>query len=73
MPKEMSQQATAGQGAGRGGGRRLRYIFRGRGVDLTAKGCESGISKIAQNTFNMGHNKFAARFMQPQKKRSKLP
>jgi hypothetical protein len=38
-------------------------------VDLTAvtKPYKSAISEIAQDTFNTGHNKFAAQFMQSRK------
>ena len=65
----MSQQATAGQGAGpagRGlGGRKPRY-FPQAGGEAT-KGFKSAISKIAQDTFNTGQNKFAAQFTQPHK------
>ncbi len=63
---EMSQQAAAGPGPGRGvPGRSTRrrprfYTPRGR----EAKGFKLAISKIASNTFNMGQNKFAAQFMQ---------
>jgi hypothetical protein len=65
----MSQQARAGQGAGHGGGHRPRYILKGGRVELTAgtKPYKSAIAKIAQDTFNMGHNKFAAQFTQSRK------
>ena len=60
----MSQQATAGRGAGRGGRRRPRYFCpQGGGGELT-KGFKSMISKIPLDTFNMGQNKFAAQFTQ---------
>jgi hypothetical protein len=65
----MSQQAAASQGggpAGRGGGRRKpRYFPQAGGQDT--KGFKSVISKIAQDTFNTGQNKFAAQFTQLQK------
>ncbi len=61
----MSQQAGAGRGAGCSSGCRPRYILKGGGVDLTAgtKPYKSAIAEITQDTFNMGHNKFAAQFM----------
>ena len=65
----MSQQAAAGQGAGPagrgGGGRKPRYFPRA-GLEAT-KGFKSGISKIPQDTFNTGQNKFAAQFTQSRK------
>ena len=60
----MSQQAAAGRGAGRGGGRKPKY-FPQRGVGnitATAKAYKSPITKIARYTFNTGKNKFAAQF-----------
>jgi hypothetical protein len=60
----MSEQAAAGQGAGRGGGRRPRYFPKGRGVDTAAKAYKSSISGIEEHTFNTGQNKFAAQFTQ---------
>jgi hypothetical protein len=62
----MSQQVGAGQGIGRGGGYRLRYILNGGRVDLTAatKPYKSAISEILQNTFNKGNNRFAPQFTQ---------
>jgi hypothetical protein len=65
----MSQQAAAGQGAGPagcgGGGRKARY-FPQAGGEAT-KGFKSAISKIAQDTFNTGQNRFAAQFTQSRK------
>jgi hypothetical protein len=65
----MSQQATAGQGAGPGGngrgGRKERYFPQGGGE--ATKSFKSAISKIAQNTFNTGKNKFSAQFTQSRK------
>jgi hypothetical protein len=58
----MSQQAAAGQGARCGGGRKLRYLPRGRGVDHSTKPFKSMISEIAEHTFNTGENKYAAQF-----------
>ncbi len=63
----MSQQATTGHGAGRGGGRGPRYFHpRGGGGEPT-KGFKFAISEIAQDTFNTGQNKFAAQFTQSRK------
>ncbi len=58
----MSQQAAAGRGAGRGGGRKLRYFPRKGGGNFaaTAKAYELPITKIVKYTFNTGENKFAA-------------
>ena len=62
----MSQQAAAGRGGGRVGGRgRSRHYPRG-GVDTT-KMFKSAISEIAEDTFNTGQNKFAAQFTQSRK------
>jgi hypothetical protein len=64
----MSQQAAAGRGmpvarrAGRAG-----HFYRGQG-DPPTKGFKSAISKIANETFNMGQNRFAAQFTQSRKK-----
>ena len=60
----MSQQAAAGQGAGRGGGRKPWYFPRGRGIDTVAKAYKSSIPGIKEHTFNTGQNKFAAQFTQ---------
>jgi hypothetical protein len=60
----MSQQAAPGQGAGRGGGRKLRYYLQGRGVDHSKKPFQSMILEIAEHTFNTGENKYAVQFMQ---------
>jgi hypothetical protein len=62
----MSQQAAVGQGAGRGGGRKHWYFARGGGFNVV-KPHRSAISEIANNTFNTGHNKFVAQFMELQK------
>jgi hypothetical protein len=63
----MSQQAAAGHGVGRRGGSGPRYFCpQGGGGELT-KGFKSGISEIAQDTFNTGQNKFAAQFTQLRK------
>jgi hypothetical protein len=58
----MSQQAAAGQGAGRGSGRKPRYFPQGRGVDHSTKPFKSMISEIAEHMFNTGVNKYAAQF-----------
>jgi hypothetical protein len=60
----MSQQAVAGQGAGRGGGRKPQYFPKGRGMDTMAKAYKSSISGIEEHMFNTGQNKFAAQFTQ---------
>ncbi len=57
----MSQQAAAGQGAGRGGRRKHWYFAQGGGINAV-KPHKLAISAIANNTFNTGHNKFAAQF-----------
>jgi hypothetical protein len=64
----MSQQAAAGRGvpAGRGGGQGRQGRFNHCAVHAT-KGFKSSISEIETDTFNMGHNKFAAQFTQSQK------
>jgi hypothetical protein len=66
---KMSQQAAAGQGAGPAGcgrgGRKPRY-FPQAGGEAT-KGFKSGISEIAQDTFNTRQNRFAAQFTQSRK------
>jgi hypothetical protein len=62
----MSQQATAGQGAGHGSGRKHWYFAQGGGIDAV-KPHKWAISEIANNTFNTGHNKFAAQFTELQK------
>ena len=59
----MSQQAAAGRGAGRGGGRKLRYFPRGRGIDMVTKAYKSLIPGIEEPMFNTGQNKYAAQFM----------
>jgi hypothetical protein len=64
----MSQQAVAGRGAGRGGGRKPRYYPQGGGVDLASKSYKSTISKIVLHTFNTGQNKYAAQFTQSRDK-----
>ena len=62
--REMSQQAAAGRGAGRGGGRKPRYFLQkgGGNITVTAKAYTLPITKIAKYTFNTGKNKFAAQF-----------
>jgi hypothetical protein len=62
----MSQQATAGQGAGHGSGRKHRYFNQGGGID-TVKLHKLAISEIANDAFNTSHNKFAAQFTELQK------
>ena len=57
----MSQQAAAGQGAGRGGGRKPRFIPRGGG-DNFDKPFRSTTVGIEKWTFNTGQNKYAAQF-----------
>jgi hypothetical protein len=54
----MSQQAAAGRGAGRGGGRKPRYFPRkgGGNFTATAKAYKSPITEIAKYTFNTGEN-----------------
>jgi hypothetical protein len=65
----MSQQAAAGQGvraAGRGvaaGRGKPRSWFHSNG-NGSSKGFKLAISEIANDTFNTGHNKFAAQFSQ---------
>jgi hypothetical protein len=58
----MSQQAAAGQGAGRGGGRKPKFIPRGGGVESLSKAFWSSTLGIKKWTFNTGQNKFAAQF-----------
>ncbi len=58
----MSQQAAAGQGAGRNGGRKPGYFPRGRGVNHSTKPFKSMILEITEHTFNMRENKYAAQF-----------
>ncbi len=63
----MSQQVAAGCGAGRSGWRGQKYFCpQGGGVE-PIKGFKSTISKIAQDTFNMGQNECAAQFTQSRK------
>ncbi len=57
----MSQQAAAGQGAGRGGGRKPRFIHRGGGGNLD-KPFRLSTAGIEKWTFNTGQNKYAAQF-----------
>jgi hypothetical protein len=59
----MSQQAAARQGAGRGGGRKLKFIPRGGGVESLLKAFRLSTSGIKKWTFNTGKNKFATQFM----------
>jgi len=60
----MSQQAAAGRGARRGGGRKPRYFPRkgGGNFTATAKAYELPFTEIAKYTFNTGENEFAAQF-----------
>ena len=58
----MSQQATAGRGAGQGGGRKPKFIPRGGGVESLSKAFRSSTSGIKKWTFNTGQNNFAAQF-----------
>jgi hypothetical protein len=60
--KGMSQPATAGQRARRGGGRKRRYFTQGGIVETGVKPYKSGITEITQDTFNMGRNKVALQF-----------
>jgi hypothetical protein len=62
----MSQQAAAGRGAGRGSGKKHWYFAQGGGIDAV-KPHKLAISEIANNTFNTGHNKFAAQFTESRK------
>ncbi len=58
----MSQQAAAGRGAGRGGGRKPKFNPRGGGVKSLLKAFRSSTSGIEKWTFNTGQNRFAAQF-----------
>ncbi len=58
----MSQQAAAGRGAGRGGGKKPKFIPRRGGVKSQSKAFWSSTSGIEKWTFNTGQNKFAAQF-----------
>ncbi len=58
----MSQQTAAGRGAGRGGGRKPKFIPRGGEVESLSKAFQSSTSGIEKWTFNTGQNKFAAQF-----------
>ena len=62
----MSQQPTAGHGGGRGSSREKPRYYPQGGVDTT-RVFKSAISKIAEDTFNTGQNKFAAQFIQSRK------
>jgi hypothetical protein len=66
----MSQQAAAGRGAGRSGGRKPRYFPRkgGGNFTATAKAYKSPIAEIAKYTFNTVENKFAAQFTESQER-----
>ncbi len=66
----MSQQATAGRGARRGGRRKPRYFPRkwGGNFTATAKAYELPITEITKYTFNTGKNKFAAQFTKLQER-----
>jgi hypothetical protein len=59
----MSQQATAGREAGRGGRRKPKYYSQGEGIEASANAYKSSIVEIVNNTFNTGQNKFAVQFM----------
>ena len=59
----MSQQATAGRGAGREGGEKPRY-FPQRGAKSAIKAYKSLISRIEEHMFNMGHTQNSAQFTQ---------
>jgi hypothetical protein len=59
----MSQQAAARRGVGRSGGRKHRYFAQGGGINAV-KPHKLAISEITNNTFNTGHNKCAAQFME---------
>jgi hypothetical protein len=59
-----SATKVAGQGAGRGGGRKPRYFTQGGGIETGAKLYTSTITEIVQDTFNTGQNRFFAQFMQ---------
>jgi hypothetical protein len=65
--ERMSQQAAAGQRAGRGGGRKPKYYPRGGGIEASMKGYKSLIAEIAHNTLNTSQNKFAVQFTQLRK------
>jgi hypothetical protein len=52
----MSQQAAAGRGAGRGGGRKPKFIPPGGGVESLSKAFRSSTSGIKKWTFNTGKN-----------------
>jgi hypothetical protein len=58
----MSQQAAAGRGAGRGGGRKSKFIPQEGGVESLSKAFRSSTLGIKKWTFNTGQNKFAAQF-----------
>ncbi len=62
----MSQQATVEQGTGHGSIRKHWYFAQGGGINMV-KPHKLAISEIANNTFNTGHNKFVAQFMELQK------
>ncbi len=62
VPHQMSQQAAAGRGGGRGSSREKPRYYPQGGVDTT-RVFKSAISKIAEDTFNTGQNKFAAQFI----------
>ena len=62
----MSQQGAAGRGRGCGSSRGKSKYYPQGGVDAT-KAFKSTISKIAEDTFKTGQNKFAAQFTQSRK------
>ena len=57
----MSQQTAAERGAGRGGGRKPRFIPQGGG-DHSDKPFKSSTTGIKKWTFNTGWNKYAVQF-----------
>ena len=58
----MSQQAAAERGAGRGGRRKPKFIPRGGGVESLSNAFRLSTLGIEKWTFNTGQNKFAAQF-----------
>jgi hypothetical protein len=66
----MSQQAAASRGTGRGGRKKPKYYPRGGGIEALVKAYKSSIVEIANDTFNMGQNKFAAQFTQSHKNKA---
>ena len=64
LAREMSQQAVASRGAGRGGRKKSKYfpLKGGRKHHRDGKGRHLPITKIVKYTFNTGKNKFATQF-----------